>query len=341
MSESQRTVTSGIAFAFVGQVFPRLQLVQGDVCSFVRNEKRRRRGNPHGVEIPATLSSHEKKGPRIAMNRSACFLYLVKGATVLAAAISLVSGSAAWADMIVTSGSQYTTAYNYYTNNSNNTYPYNSSTTNGLTTTTSQTDSGNYSDPSYENASGGATAAQTVSPLLLNVYTAADAYANPVNNGDYAYTYSEADETLNFTLTTDTIIEFTYDTVANTTASGNGYDYGYGYGQSLYNADGTYYYAFAYSYGGGGPYSAVGSITLDLAAGSYTLSGQSYAYSYAYTGYDADATAFNSITLNVVPEPSAMVLFGCGGLLAFGYGYSHRRRSWLAPPAARSEEVNR
>ena len=213
-------------------------------------------------------------------------------------------------DLVVTGGSQYTDTYDYfeYDNYSSSYEPYNFNYSNSAANNYSQYDYGYYFNPYYANAYGDTNLGQQIGYYgHTGIATTANAYANPVYNGDYAYTQSESQGSLYFTLATESQVTFDYNSGAYVVTSGGGsYAYANAYGQVYNNSTGYYYYVYdnAYASNGGGPYTFYGasSFVIDLPAGSYTLYSDSYVYGYAYTYGAALASAYNGVALaNITP----------------------------------------
>lgn len=261
----------------------------------------------------------------------------------------------------ITAGSQYTNAYDYfyYDNGQYYYYPYDYYYSNNATTNYSQYSNGYYFNSSYANAYGFTNAGQQLNYYgHTGVSSVANAYANPVVNGTYAYSYSYAYDELDFTLGIQSQVTFDYDTGASAyTSGGSSYAYASGYGQventttsTVYNAG---YYAYANS---GGPftYYGAGSYTISLPAGTYVLYSDSYVYDYSNTNYAALASAYNGVALaNVTPmtivaasvfKPSASAGTKSpapGSRSAVPRGLPHRTRKvgtarWLSPDWSRA-----
>jgi hypothetical protein len=224
-------------------------------------------------------------------------------------------------NVVVTSASQNTYTYDYfdyyYFGGTYQFQPYNPSYNNTATGNYSQFDWGAYFNSNFANAYGATNLAQQLNYYRhIGIATAANAYANPVQNnsnyyGYYAYSESKATDQLNFTLGTDSLVTFDYNVGASAVTGGGGtHAYAYSYGEVYNFGTGGYYYAYAFAeaYNGGGPYSfaGAGSGQIFLPAGSYALYGYSYTYAYGNANTAALASAYNGTAIsNITPYLAA------------------------------------
>ncbi len=226
-------------------------------------------------------------------------------------------------NLVVTGDSQYTETYDYfdyyYFGYDYQYTPYDFYYSNSAANNYSQYAYGYYFNQYYANAYGDTNAAQQISYYgHTGIATTANAYANPVQTNSsyyayYAYSFSEATGSLNFTLATESLVTFAYNSGASVvTSGGTSYAYADAFGQVENNSTGGYYYVYdnAYAYNGGGPYSfyGPGSFVIDLPAGNYTLYSESYVYAYSYTNNSALASAYNGVALTQITPVS-----GSGG----------------------------
>jgi hypothetical protein len=250
------------------------------------------------------------------------------------------------ANLVITSGSQFTQTYNYfdyYYNGGPYSYePYNFNYSNNATGNYSQYDWGDYFYSIFNNAYGATNLAQQLNYYRhTGISTAANAYANPVaQNGYYptyysyySYSQSESSAALYFTLGAESLVTLDYNSGAQAITYGGGsYAYAYGYGEVRNLTTGLYYYVYdnAIAYNGGGPYTFenAGSGVVDLPAGSYELDGYSYVYTYGNGSNTAGlATAYNGLALaNITPTSG-----GAGAAFMLPSGTSWHSAGLSAP----------